>query len=75
MPSLMLEPSAAELALRRCCIPALARVVVEETAVSVVLTGTVPTYYLKQLAQEVVRPTLEGRQLANRIEVVRGREV
>ena len=71
MPSLMVEPSAVALALRRRRIPALERVVVEQTEVSVELTGTVPTYYLKQLAQEAVRPLLAGRRLINRVEVVR----
>jgi hypothetical protein len=37
----------------------------------VVLFGTVPSYYLKQLAQEAVLPLLRQRRLLNRIEVAR----
>jgi hypothetical protein len=35
----------------------------------VIITGRVPSYYLKQLAQETIRPTLGDRRLLNRIEV------
>ncbi len=52
-------------------IPALRRIAVEETDTRVVLTGTVPSYYLKQLAQEAVRSLCGERQLLNRVEVVR----
>jgi hypothetical protein len=38
----------------------------------VVITGQVPSYYLKQLAQESVRPTLGRRRLRNRVVVSRG---
>ena len=51
--------------------PALRRVAVEETESSVVLSGTVASYYLKQLAQEAVRGLCGPRSLVNRIEVVR----
>ena len=49
--------------------PLLRRLGVEETEEEIVLTGTLPTYFLKQLAQETVRPLLGGRRLLNRIVV------
>ena len=36
-----------------------------------VLRGCLPTYYLKQLAQETVMPHLERRRLDNRVTVER----
>ena len=44
-----------------------------ETDDEVVITGVVRSYYLKQMAQEVVRPVLSGRRLRNRVVVVRQR--
>ncbi|QJW97429.1 hypothetical protein FTUN_5003 [Frigoriglobus tundricola] len=35
----------------------------------VVITGRVSSYYLKQMAQETVRPVLGARTLLNRVEV------
>lgn len=49
--------------------PLLRRLKVEETDEEVVLAGTLPTYFLKQLAQETVRPCLGQRRLSNRIVV------
>ena len=49
--------------------PLLRRLQVEETEEEIVLAGTLPTYFLKQLAQETVRPHLSGRRLQNRIVV------
>lgn len=49
--------------------PLLRRLHVEENDHEVVLEGTVPTYFLKQLAQETVRPCLGSRRLLNRIVV------
>ena len=49
--------------------PLLRRLTIEETEEEVVLSGTLPTYFLKQLAQETVRPNLAGRRLLNRIVV------
>ena len=43
--------------------------VVEETEEEIVISGTLPSYYLKQLAQETVRPVLGQRRLQNRIRV------
>jgi len=67
----MLDASPVILALLRNPLPALRRVCVEETDNSVVLTGTVPSFYFKQLAQEAVLPLLNGRQLLNRLDVIR----
>jgi hypothetical protein len=65
------ELTPVEEALRRHAHPALRRLGLEETATAVTLTGAVPSYYLKQLAQEAVLPLLAGRELHNRVEVVR----
>jgi hypothetical protein len=40
---------------------------VEETDREVVLSGSVASYYLKQLAQEAVMPLLGERTLCNRV--------
>jgi len=50
-------------------LPQLRRLVVTENDAEVVITGRVPSYYLKQLAQEAVRPALGRRRLLNRVEV------
>jgi len=51
-------------------IPALRRLLIEETDEEVVLSGSVPSYYLKQLAQETVMPAVGSRRLQNRISVI-----
>lgn len=63
--------SPAEQALRQSPIPALRRLDVEETDLEVVLVGKVPTFYLKQLAQETVLPLIGQRGLVNRVLVER----
>jgi len=57
--------------LRQSPIPALRVLSVEENDEAVVIFGCVSSYYLKQLAQESLRPILEGRELCNRVSVVR----
>ena len=47
----------------------LRRLVVTADATQVVITGRVSSYYLKQMAQETVRPALGQRTLLNRVEV------
>jgi len=47
----------------------LRRLVVTVSEAEVIITGKVPSYYLKQLAQETVRPTLGERRLLNRVVV------
>lgn len=58
-------------ALRQSPIPALRKLTVEETEAAVVIGGAVSSYYLKQLAQETIMPVLAGRELHNRVSVVR----
>ncbi|HMF12057.1 MAG TPA: BON domain-containing protein [Gemmataceae bacterium] len=57
--------------MRQSPIPALRKLTVEESEAVVVLGGSVSSYYLKQLAQETIMPILAGRELHNRIAVVR----
>jgi hypothetical protein len=66
-----LAPTRACQAIRQSPLPALRKLAVEETEQAVVLTGTVASYYLKQLAQETVMPVLHGRELDNRVSVNR----
>lgn len=63
-----LRPLAAEV-LRQSPHPLLRGLKVEETDGEIVISGTLPSYYLKQMAQETLRPVLEGRRLENRISV------
>ena len=58
-------------ALQHSLFAVLRRIDVAETPTEVVLTGVVPRYYFKQVAQETVLPLIQGRQLRNQIEVVR----
>jgi hypothetical protein len=71
MSTATLDPLCAGRALQRSPIPALRNLSLEETVTVVVIRGVVPTYYLKQMAQETVMPLLAGRQLHNRVSVVR----
>jgi hypothetical protein len=71
MLSTTLEQHSATQALRQSPIPALRRLALEETDTIVTIQGRVSSYYLKQLAQETVLPVLSGRQLVNRVLVVR----
>ena len=66
-----LELSRASQALRRSPLPALRKLSLEETDCVVVINGRVSSYYLKQLAQEALRPTLGDRRLLNLVEVCR----
>ena len=50
-------------------LPQLRRLVVRATDDEIVITGRVSSYYMKQLAQEALRPTLGERRLINRVEV------
>ena len=50
-------------------LPQLRRLVVRATDDEIVITGRVSSYYMKQLAQEALRPTLGERRLVNRVEV------
>lgn len=59
-----------EQALKCSGVPALKQVTVLETEQVVILAGRLPSYYLKQLAQEAVLPHLGQRVLDNRITVI-----
>lgn len=50
-------------------LPQLRRLVVTVSGDEVVITGRVTSYYLKQLAQEALRPAVGRRKLLNRVEV------
>ncbi len=47
----------------------LRRLVVIENDAEVVITGTVSSYYLKQMAQETIRYAVGQRRLLNHVEV------
>jgi hypothetical protein len=66
----MLPTSDAANALRESPLAALRKLSIQENDASVMILGRVPTYYLKQLAQETVMPSLGGRCLVNRVLVV-----
>ena len=66
----LLQASAAQV-LHSSPLPALRKLAVEETDSEIILSGSVNSYYLKQLAQETVLPVLGGRRLLNRVQVER----
>ena len=68
--SVLSPPEPAEV-LTSSPLPQLRRLVVTVSEGEVVITGQVPSYYLKQLAQEAIRPALGRRRLLNRVEVCR----
>jgi hypothetical protein len=55
--------------LKQSSVPALRMVTIQVQEDMVILSGRVPSYYLKQLAQEAVIPHLGQRVLENRITV------
>ena len=59
----------AAMILQQSPLPALRKLQIQETDASVMILGRVPSYYLKQLAQESVMPVLDGRALVNRVVV------
>lgn len=70
MPTATLSESSATEVLRQSPQPLLRRLHVYESAEEIILAGTLPSYFLKQVAQETIRPVLGGRRLLNRIEVI-----
>jgi hypothetical protein len=68
-PSTLIE-SGVILALQRSPIPAIRKLELEESEGVVVIQGKVTSYYIKQLAQEAIKPALGKRRLLNRVEVV-----
>ena len=49
--------------------PELRRLSVRETDDEIRITGSVSSFYLKQMAQESIRCAVEGRRLVNKVEV------
>lgn len=70
MPTATLFESSATEVLRQSSQPLLRRLNVYESTEEVILAGTLPSYFLKQVAQETIRPVLGRRRLLNRIEVI-----
>lgn len=73
MHTFTLSRSGADKALHDSPLTVLRRLHIEETDAAVVITGSVPSYYLKQMAQETVLPVLGRRELVNRVTVERAR--
>jgi hypothetical protein len=70
MSALATVDSRATQALRQSVHPALRRLSVEETDTTIVISGRVSTYYLKQLAQEAVLSLGGQHTVINRVQVV-----
>lgn len=65
--------SQADHALKNSSYPALRRLSVEGEENTLVIWGKVPSYFLKQLAQETVFPIRGPLRLINRVDVERSR--
>jgi hypothetical protein len=63
--------SGASEALRHSSHPALRQLCVEEQDSVLVITGSVTSYFMKQMAQETLKPLQGQRTLLNKVEVVR----
>ena len=70
MSTATVQESRTALVLRESPIPALRKLSIEETEAIILINGKVPSYYLKQMAQEAIMPLLDGRALVNRVLVV-----
>ena len=71
MTSTVLEsPARATALLRDNPVNDLRRLEVMESDVEVIITGIVTSYYLKQMAQEAIRPAVNGRRLRNKVIVL-----
>src|SRR5262249_13843483 len=70
MSTAMIQESGVASVLRESPIPALRKLSIEESEAIVLINGKVPSYYLKQMAQEAIMPLLDGRSLVNRVLVV-----
>lgn len=71
MPTMLLEsPPRAALLMRANPVNDLRRLDVTENDTEIVISGIVSSYYLKQMAQEAIRPALSGRRLRNQVIVL-----
>lgn len=70
MTALLDAPSGATALLRDNPVNDLRRLEVIESESDIVITGIVTSYYLKQMAQEAIRPALAGRRLRNKVLVL-----
>ena len=71
MSTMLLEPpTRSSPLLRDNPVNDLRRLDVVETESEIVIAGIVTSYYLKQMAQEAVRPALGGRRLRNNVIVL-----
>lgn len=68
--TLLEAPGGPAALLRDCPVNDLRRLEVIETDLEVVITGIVTSYYLKQMAQETVRPAAAGRRVRNKVLVL-----
>jgi hypothetical protein len=71
MSALATGSSRAAQALRQSVHPALRRLLVEETDDTIVITGHVSSYYLKQMAQEAVMALGDTPVVVNRVLVMK----
>jgi hypothetical protein len=65
-------PRSAAQALRESPLPLLRALDVAETEQEITISGSVSSYYYKQLAQEAVMPLLGRRRLQNLVVVISG---
>ena len=71
MTSMLLDsPARAAALLRDNPVNDLRRLDVIENDAEVIITGIVASYYLKQMAQETIRPAVNGRRLRNKVIVL-----
>ena len=70
MTMLLESPARAAALLRENPVNDLKRLEVIETDAELVITGIVTSFYLKQMAQETVRPALGARKLRNKVIVL-----
>ena len=71
MPTMLLEsPPRAAMLMRENPVNDLRRLDVCESEAEIVISGIVSSYYLKQMAQEAIRPALSGRRLRNQVIVL-----
>jgi hypothetical protein len=65
--------SKADTALKNSFYPALRLLSVERSEETLIISGKVTTYYLKQLAQEAIMPVRGPMRLENRVAVIGAR--